>query len=103
MRGCTEVKALAPTGRASASARRDPARAKLSYREQRELEALPERISALEAEQQQLAARLADPATYRGGDGEAASLRAMNERVTAIETELMGCLERWEALEARRG
>ncbi len=85
------------------SARRDPARAKLSYREQRELEALPERISALEAEQQQLAARLADPATYRGGDGEAASLRAMNERVTTIETELMGCLERWEALEARRG
>ena len=85
------------------AARRDPARAKLSYREQRELEALPDRIAALEAEQQQLAARLADPATYRSGEGEAASLRAMNERVSAIETELMTCLERWEALESRRG
>jgi ATP-binding cassette subfamily F protein uup len=84
------------------AARRDPARAKLSYREQRELEALPDRIAALEAEQQQLAARLADPATYRSGESEAASLRIMNERVCAIETELMACLERWEALESRR-
>ncbi|MEI8304495.1 MAG: ATP-binding cassette domain-containing protein [Burkholderiales bacterium] len=98
--------ALAPAPEAPAAApaaRRDPARAKLSYREQRELEALPDRIAALEAEQQQLAERLADPATYRSGEGEGASLRAMNERVSAIETELMTCLERWEALESRRG
>ncbi len=75
------------------------ARAKLSYREQRELEALPARIAALEAEQKQLGEQLADPAGWRG---DAAAMRAANERFAAIEAELMESLERWEALEARR-
>jgi ATP-binding cassette subfamily F protein uup len=79
-----------------------PARAKLSYKEQRELDALPARIAALEAEQTELAARLADPATYQARAGEdSASLKALNERAEAIEAELLECLERWEALEAR--
>jgi len=78
----------------------EPARAKLSYREQRELDALPERIARLEAEQKALAARLADPQTYRDAG---ADPKALNERFAAIETELLECLERWEALEARTG
>ncbi|TXL68228.1 ATP-binding cassette domain-containing protein [Zeimonas arvi] len=73
--------------------------AKLSYREQRELESLPGRIEALEAEQKALEAQLADPASYqRGGD----AVRAMRERFETIEAELLDALERWEALEARR-
>jgi ATP-binding cassette subfamily F protein uup len=87
-------------GAASGTAR--PARAKLSYKDQRELDALPARIAALEAEQTDLAARLADPATYQAQAGEdSAALKALNERAEAIETELLECLERWETLESR--
>ena len=89
----------------AAGARREPARAKLSYKEQRELDALPQRIADLETEQKRLASQLADPSTYQAqgsGDSGAGALKAMNERVTAIEEELLGCLERWETLESRK-
>ncbi len=89
---------------ATGSAASGRARTKLSYKEQRELEALPGRIAALETEQAELAARLADPATYQTqGAGDPASLKALNERAAAIEAELLECLERWEALETRAG
>ena len=97
-----------PSGGASGNAdasRRDGARVKLSYKEQRELDGLPRRIADLEAEQKRLGEQLANPSTYqaKAGPGSAAqSLKAMNERVTAIEAELLTCLERWETLEARR-
>ncbi|HEY4374797.1 MAG TPA: ATP-binding cassette domain-containing protein [Burkholderiales bacterium] len=73
--------------------------AKLSYKDARELEALPARIAALEEEQKTLGARLADPATY---NQPGADLGVMNERVAAIEGELLEALERWETLEQRR-
>ncbi|MGB4674409.1 MAG: ATP-binding cassette domain-containing protein [Azovibrio sp.] len=73
---------------------------KLSWKEQRELEALPERIAALEAEQAGLTARLEDPALYQQ-DPELA--RQASERLAAIEAELLALLERWEALETRGG
>jgi ATP-binding cassette subfamily F protein uup len=90
----------APAGVGSAGAAPRSARAaKLGYREQRELEALPGRIEALETEQKTLEAQLADPASYQqGGD----AVRALRERFDAIEDELLEALERWEALEARR-
>jgi ATP-binding cassette subfamily F protein uup len=73
-------------------------RAKLSYKEQRELESLPARIDALEAEQRTIAAQLADPAFYAR---EAARAGELSRRHAEIEDELMICLERWEALGAR--
>jgi ATP-binding cassette subfamily F protein uup len=88
------------TGARAGEAATAPApRAKLSYREQRELEALPALVESLEAEQKMLGERLADPSAWRGDPGEA---RAMNERFAAIEVELLAALERWESLEARR-
>ncbi len=72
-------------------------RARLGFNETRELEALPGRIAALEAEQAALAGRLADPSLYAGGGQEAAALGA---RHAEIEGELMAMLARWEALEA---
>ena len=94
--------AAAGSAQAGSGAAASSQRTKLSYKEQRELDALPARIAALEAEQAELAARLADPATYQTqAGGDAASLKALNERAEAIETELLECLERWEALEAR--
>ena len=86
-------------GRASAPASAKTApRAKLSYKEQRELEGLPSRIEALEAEQKTLHERLASPALYAEEPDRAGELHARSE---AIETELMGALERWEELAAR--
>ncbi len=80
---------------------REPApparRARLSFKETRELEALPGRIAALEAEQKTIGERLADPALYRERAGEAGPLQA---RFDAIEGELLALLARWEALDA---
>ena len=68
---------------------------KLSYKEQRELDALPELISTLEAEQKQTQAALADPQVYASDPARVAQLHA---RDGEIETALMHALERWEVL-----
>jgi ATP-binding cassette subfamily F protein uup len=77
---------------------RERARQKLSYKEARELEQLPDQIAALEAEQRALAARMSDPDYYRQPPD---ALRADHERAEAIEAGLMEKLERWDALEAK--
>ena len=95
-----EQKAAARTPEApslAASAPRPKAN-KLSWKEQRELEALPDRISALEAEQAELGERLADPELHTRQGEEA---KRIATRLDEIDTELLGLLERWEALEAR--
>jgi len=72
---------------------------KLGDKEARELEALPERIAALEEEQKALTARLEDPALYRQSPQAA---QAVSTRLAQIDDELLALLERWEALEARK-
>ena len=70
---------------------------KLSYREQRELEALPGMIEMLEAEQAQLHAATGDPAFYQqAGDKIATTVNRLEE----IERELAECYARWEELES---
>jgi ABC transport system ATP-binding/permease protein len=91
------VAAPAPAA-ASRGAAPAPARTKLSYKEQRELDALPARIDALEAEQRQIAQRIADPQLYLREPQQAT---ALHERSTQIEAELMAALERWETLGSR--
>ena len=71
---------------------------KLTWKEQRELEALPERIATLEAEQSTLSGRLEDPALHAKPPREAAEIAT---RLTEIDVELFALLERWEALEKR--
>ena len=75
-----------------------PARTKLSYKEQRELDALPGRIEALEAEQKSLAEQLASADLYLKEPQRVPALQARHE---AIETELLEALERWELLGSR--
>jgi ATP-binding cassette subfamily F protein uup len=75
-----------------------PAARKLSYKEQRELEALPPRIEALETEQRAIDAELADSTVFARNPQRGAELAA---RHAQIEDELMAALERWEALGAR--
>lgn len=68
---------------------------KLSYKDQRELDALPERIEVLEAEQRAIGAQLEDPSLYvRDPQGAA----ALSRRHAQIEEDLMAALERWEVL-----
>ena len=68
---------------------------KLSYKEQRELETLPERIAALEAEQQQIQEALADGTLFATDNAKAV---AMHQRDAQIDEELMEALERWTLL-----
>lgn len=70
--------------------------AKLSYKEERELEALPQRIEAMESEQQELYDRIADPAFYQQ---DPAGPAKANERLAALEMELAAAYSRWEELE----
>ena len=72
---------------------------KLGFNQARELETMPARIKALEAEQVQLGARLADPALY---GKPAAEITQVQKRFAAIDEELTACLKRWEELEAMR-
>jgi ATP-binding cassette subfamily F protein uup len=102
-RGLREAAARPPVAerqRPPASAPAAPAAKprKLSYKEQRELDALPARIEALEAEQKALGALLADAALYAKEPDRAASAQA---RYAAIDDELLRALERWEALGSR--
>ena len=91
--------AAPPSPSAAAPAAARPAtRSKLSYKEQRELDALPGRIDALETEQAQIHERLASPTLYTEAPLEAPPLQARHD---AIEAELTQALERWETLGAR--
>ena len=98
----TPATASKPTAAAQAASQAvAPAAAKarkLSYKEQRELDELPQRITAVETEQKTLEAKLADPGVYQR---EAAQIPAMQARFAAIDEELLGLMERWELLSAR--
>src|SRR5690606_26278121 len=71
---------------------------KLSYKEQRELDALPGEIEALEREQEALAAKMSDPNYYTQDAG---TMQADQRRTEEIEALLLDKLERWEALEEK--
>ncbi len=69
---------------------------KLSYKDARELEALPGRIETLETELAALSAQLADPTFYRN-DSDAIS--AHNARIEQVQAELDSAYLRWTELE----
>ena len=73
--------------------------AKLSFKEQRELDALPAQIAALEAEQKTIGAQLEDGSIFAKDAAEGTRLTA---RYTAIDEELLVAMERWDELESRR-
>lgn len=96
--------AMRPTGEARAAQEPAPVAAtpavrtgkrKLSYKEQRELDALPGEIEALETEQAAIRAELEDGSLYASDLQRAISLQ---QRDGEIEEALMVALERWEEL-----
>jgi ATP-binding cassette subfamily F protein uup len=68
-----------------------------SYKEQRELDSIPERIQALETLQGELQGALADPEFFRESPAEAS---AALERLQALGAELEVAYARWDALES---
>ena len=97
----TRKPAASAPGPAAVSAQRSAG--KLSYKEQRALEAqkqelseLPARIEALESEQHRLSQAMADPAFYQRDSAEIAQAVS---RVHELEEELLAAFARWEELE----
>jgi len=72
---------------------------KLSYKDQRELDALPGQIEALETEQDELQQAVSDPGFYQQAQE---TVKAALARLEAVNGELETCYERWEALEAQK-
>ncbi|MEM9759753.1 MAG: ABC transporter ATP-binding protein, partial [Pseudomonadota bacterium] len=75
-----------------------PVRAKLSYRERRELEALPGEIETLERRQAELEALSADPDFYTRPQDEVQNLLA---ELAELSPRLDASIERWSELEER--
>jgi ATP-binding cassette subfamily F protein uup len=71
---------------------------KLTFKEQRELDALPSQIEALEREQHEITARMTGADYHRQG---AERIKADRTRAAAIERTLEEAFERWNALEEK--
>ena len=70
---------------------------KLSYQQRRELQAMPEKIAQLEAEQARLQATVNDPQLFRREPAQAA---AALERLAVLARQLEADYSRWDALES---
>ena len=75
-----------------------PVKVKLSFKEKRELEALPGRIEALEAEITSLEAQLASPDFYKAG---AAAVTVAVERLDTARVDLETAYARWHTLDEK--
>jgi ATP-binding cassette subfamily F protein uup len=73
-------------------------RKRLSYMEQRELDALPARIDALEAEQRAVQAQIAGPDFYKERSD---AITAALSRADVLERELTALYDRWSALDEK--
>jgi ATP-binding cassette subfamily F protein uup len=80
----------------AAAPARAPKPKRLAPWQQRELEALPEKITAAETELAELDAKLAEPALYTGPKSELDRVRARREE---LDGELAKLFARWEELE----
>jgi ATP-binding cassette subfamily F protein uup len=90
--------AAKPTEAPAATASAQAKKVKLSYKEQRELEELPQLIASLEAEQSAITAQLNGPDFYKTNPADA---KRMTARYAEVEEQMLEALERWETIEAR--
>lgn len=84
----------------AAAARAKPAKAgRISSWELRELEEMPEAIAAIEARQEELAAKLADGKLYIEAPDQ---VELINKELAELEEKMSVLFARWEALEAKQ-
>lgn len=88
----------APSGPDKSDVEKTAKPKKLSFKEEKELEDLPELISALENEQAKIVASLSDGEVYRKSPEDA---KVMQLRLSDIEAEIAQLLKRWEELETK--
>jgi ATP-binding cassette subfamily F protein uup len=98
-RPTTESRGGKSDARREQSAPKEKPRAKLSYKDQRELTALPDEIEALEREQTELNSLMSGPDYHRRG---AQQMRDDRRRSEEIEALLLAKFARWESLEEAR-
>jgi ATP-binding cassette subfamily F protein uup len=100
--GTQKTRGAGISGRRSGGRRTERPR-KISFKERRELEELPDSISSMEEERDRIHAELSDPELYRGGQpGGAGSAdpSKLVARLEELEAELERAYERWEFLES---
>ncbi len=71
---------------------------KLSYKDQRELDALPEKIEQLEARQSAIHETMSDPGFYQR---ERQAIASMQQELADLEAELENAYQRWEVLDQK--
>ncbi|MEQ9067837.1 MAG: ATP-binding cassette domain-containing protein [Gimesia chilikensis] len=81
-----------------ASLEKPKPKAKLSYKEERELEQIPQQIEELEQEQTELQSAMSDPDFFKQSSD---IITDASNRLQTIQSELERLLERWEELESR--
>ncbi len=89
-----------PPSQARKERPRRETRQTISFKEQRELESLPEVIELLEGEQDELYRKLSDPSFYQQSGSEVAGVKF---RLGTLERELDEAYQRWEVLEGKAG
>ena len=77
-----------------------PAKKKLSFNEQKELNELPQRISDLEAAIESLQGQLSDPSLYQSQGDKVGQLQA---ELAQAEQDLETAFDRWAELEEKIG
>ena len=75
---------------------------KISYKNQRELEALPAKIEALEVSQSELEKYMSQPEFYDNQDDAGKSVEETLKQVADVQSQLEKTYERWEELEKLR-
>lgn len=88
---------IKPKEKSVKKARKTERARKLSFKEKRELEELPETIDTLETEQANIHEQMADPEIYKTDNG--ALINQMKERLQEVEIELETAYKRWEELD----
>jgi len=95
----TEANSIAKKDNKSSIQKKEPSKIKLSFKENRELETLPEKIEALENTQAELEAEIANPEFYqKQQDYIKQQLEALNQ----VQTDLENSYERWEELDQKQ-
>lgn len=75
-----------------------PAKQKLSYKDQRDLETLPQQIEQLEAEQAQLQQQISEPDFYQQDKD---AINVVLSRLAVIQQDIQTRYTRWQALDER--
>jgi len=94
-------KSIAKSEEKTVEVKKTPSK-KLSYKDQRELEALPAKIEALEISQSELEQHMSKPEFYDNQDDGGKSVEETLKQMADVQSQLEKAYDRWEELEKLR-